>query len=198
MPRGASQGERSMAKTEPASARVLPDPSRDHCWGPPTAKYTLVEYGDYECADSRDAHWAVKELVPELEAEFCLAFRNLPLTQIHPHAQAAAEAAEAADAQGKFWLMHDRLFEHQDRLEREHLEAYAREISLDMTTFDRDIRSGEPARRVAADVATARHLRVRETPTFFVNGSRYTGPTEFLPLLRALKGADAGHDRFDK
>jgi protein-disulfide isomerase len=187
-----------MTKTEPASVPVLPDLVRDHCKGPATAKLSLVEYSDYECPPCADAHWVVKELVEELGDEVCVVFRNLPLTQIHPHAQAAAEAAEAADAQGKFWLMHDRLFEHPDRLERSHLEGYAREISLDMATFERDLRSEAPARRVAEDVESARRHGVRGTPTFFVNGVLYRGSSEFLPLLRALKGPDTEHDRFDK
>jgi protein-disulfide isomerase len=187
-----------MTKPEPASVPVLPDLVRDHCKGPPTAKLSVVEYSDYECPPCADAHWVVKELVDELGDGVCVVFRNLPLTQIHPHAQAAAEAAEAADSQGKFWLMHDRLLEHQDRLEHADIEGYAREISLDMATFDRDLRSGAPARRVAEDVDSAHRHGVRGTPTFFVNGALYSGPSEFLPLLRAVKGIDAEHDRFDK
>lgn len=187
-----------MTKTEPVSLRVLAEPSRDHCWGPATAKLSLVEYADYESPESREAHWVIKELLQELRDEVCVVFRNFPLTQIHPHAQAAAEAAEAADAQGKFWLMHDRLFEHQDHLEPAHIENYAREISLEMTTFDRDLRSGAPSRRVAEDVESARHHQVREAPTFFVNGALYSGPRDFLPLLAAFKGSDTQHDRFDK
>jgi Na+:H+ antiporter, NhaA family len=177
--------------------RVLPEPDRDHCQGPVTAKLSLVEYSDYECPPCAEAHWVVKELVEELGSEVCVVFRNLPLPKIHPRAQAAAEAAEAADAQGKFWLMHDRLLEHQDNLEPDDLAGYAREISLDMATFDRDLRSGSPARRVAEDVESAHRNGVTGTPTFFVNGTLFTGPSEFLPLLKALKGVDAGHDRFD-
>ncbi|MCI4372337.1 MAG: DsbA family protein [Thermoplasmata archaeon] len=179
--------------TEP----VLPNASRDHCRGPPTAKLSLIEYTDYESEPCAEAHWVLKKLEEELGDEVCVVVRNLPLSMIHPNAQAAAEAAEAADAQGKFWLMHDRLFEHQDQLETAHLEKYAREISLDMATFDRDLRSGAPARRVAEDVASAQHHGVRGTPTFFVNGTPFLGPGEFLPLLKALRGSAADHDRFD-
>jgi len=157
----------------------------------------LVEYVDYEAPPCGEAHWVLKELAAELGDELCVVVRNLPLTKVHPHAQVAAEASEAADAQGKFWLMHDRLFEHQDQLDRAHLETYAREISLDMATFERDLRSGAPARRIAEDVESARHLHVEGAPTLFVNGALYSGPTEFLPLLKALKGPDTGHDRFD-
>jgi protein-disulfide isomerase len=186
-----------MARTPSAPKTAVIDPARDHCRGPPSAKVALLEYADYEDPGCADAHWVVNEVVRELGDEVCVVFRNFPLTPTHPHAQSAAEAAEAADAQGKFWLMHDRLFEHQDHLEREHLEQYAREIALDMATFDRDIRSGAPARRVAADVEGARRIGVRKAPTFFVNGALYNGPAEFLPLLQALRGPDAGHDRFD-
>jgi NhaA family Na+:H+ antiporter len=187
-----------MTKTETGVVPVLPDLVRDHCQGPPTAKLSLVEYSDFECEPCGESHWVVKELVKELGNEVCVVFRHLPLTKIHPHAQAAAEAAEAADAQGRFWLMHDRLFEHQDRLDQADLEGYAREISLDMATFERDLRSGAPARRVAEDVESAQRHGVRGTPTFFVNGNLYSGPSEFLPLLAALRGPQAGQDRFDK
>jgi formate-nitrite transporter family protein len=186
-----------MPKSSPTAVPVLPDLVRDHCRGPATAKLALVEYSDYEDPACAEAHWALNELVQELRDEVCVVFRNYPMRDTHPHAQAAAEAAEAADAQGKFWLMHDRLFEHQDALEHAHLEAYAREISLDMATFDRDLRSGAPARRVAEDVAGGLRHGVQRTPTYFVNGKLYNGPAEFLPLLKALKGNDTGHDRFD-
>jgi protein-disulfide isomerase len=187
-----------MAKNEPTNAKVVPDAARDHGRGPAGAKYTLVEYADYECTDCREAQAVVHELVDELEDDLWVAFRNFPLTKKHPHAQAAAEAAEAADLQGKFWLYHDRLFDHQDRLAPDDLRAYAREISLDLETFDRDLRSGGPARRVAEDVEGARKLGVLEVPTFFANGVPYRGPVEFLPLLHALEGKDADKDRFDR
>ena len=186
-----------MAKSE-AAPGVRPIPDRDHCRGPPTARYTLVEYTDFECPDCRDAHDVLRELIEELEEDLCLAVRHFPLTKIHPHAQGAAEAAEAADAQGRFWLYHDRLFEHQDQLEPEHLREYARVISIDLATFDRDLRSGAPARRVAEDVEGGRKQGVLETPTLFVNGRRYPGPVEFLPLLKALEGSDADRDRLDR
>jgi len=186
-------------KSEPSSARVLPDPSRDHLRGPATAPHSLIEYSDFECPPCAEARWVVKELEEELEDELCVVFRHFPLTQTHPHAQGAAEAAEAADAQGKFWLMHDRLFEHQDQLEPEHLRSYAAHISLDMATFERDLRSGAPARHVAEDVESARKNGVRGTPTFFLDGVLYNGPSEFLPMLEAIEGGTAAdHDRFDK
>ncbi len=186
--------------TPPSTAgtgTVVPDPARDHCRGPATAKYTVVEYSDFECGDCREAHGVLHALVDEMEDDLCLAYRHFPLTKLHPHAQAAAEASEAADAQGRFWLYHDRLFEHQDKLEASDLRAYAKEISLEMDTFDRDLRAGTPARRVAEDVEGARKLGVLHAPTLYVNGHIYTGPVEFLPLLHAVEGADSSHDRFD-
>jgi protein-disulfide isomerase len=175
-----------------------PNPDRDHCRGPAGARYTLVEYSDFECPDCRDARDVMKGLVEELEGDLCYAYRHFPLTKIHPVAQAAAEASEAADAQGRFWLYHDRLYDHQGELTSDHLRDYAREISIDLATFDRDLRSGAPARRVAEDVESARKLGVLETPSLFVNGKRYAGAVEFDPLLHALEGSDADRDRFDR
>jgi protein-disulfide isomerase len=181
-----------------ATARALPIASRDHLRGPATAAHALVEYGDFECSASAEARWVIKELEEEMEDKLCVAFRHFPLSDIHPHAQAAAEAAEAADAQGKFWLMHDRLFDHQNELEPNHLQSYANHISIDMATFERDLRSGAPARHVAEDVEGARALHVTETPTFFLDGILYSGPAEFLPMLEALEGSESRQDRFAK
>jgi NhaA family Na+:H+ antiporter len=187
-----------MTDSTAPSSRVLPEPSRDHLRGPASALHSLVEYSDYEHAPCAEARWVVKELEEELGDKMCVAFRNLPFPTLHPHAQAAAESAEAADAQGKFWLMHDRLFEHQEALEPAQIASYAAEISLDMATFDRDLRSGAPARRVAEDVESARRHGVKGTPTFFLNGVLYSGPTDFLPMLTALEGSATRKDRFEK
>jgi protein-disulfide isomerase len=171
---------------------VLPMEPRDHCLGSASARYSVVEYSDYESPSCGLTHWVLKELFREMGDEVCIVFRNYPLSKIRPQAQAAAEVAEAADAQGKFWLMHDRLFEHQDRLDPDHLREYARGISLDMATFERDLRSGAPARRVAEDLASGEAYGVHNTPTFFLNGTLYTGPPEFLPMLSAVRGGKAG------
>jgi NhaA family Na+:H+ antiporter len=186
-----------MPKSETLGPRVVPDHARDHCLGPASAKTSVVEYADFESPESGAAYWVVKELVEELEDRVCIAYRHLPLPAVHSRAEAAAEAAEAADAQGKFWLMHDRLFEHQSRLAPADLTEYAREMALDMATYERDLRSGTPARRVAEDVAGASRYGVRSTPTFFLNGVRYSGAVEFLPMLRVLEGSDVRSDRFD-
>jgi formate-nitrite transporter family protein len=166
---------------------VVPIEDQDHFLGTPGSRYTLVEYGDYESPHCAHIQPIVKELLRELSEDLCFAFRHFPVTRSHPHARAAAEAAEAAGEQGKFWLMHDRLFEHQDALSDRDLRHLAEGLPVDMATFDRDLRSGAPARRVAEDLASGEEAGVEETPTFFVNGRMLTGSYEFLPLLSALQ-----------
>ena len=166
---------------------VLPTEGQDHCLGSPTARYSLVEYGDFECPHCAHVHPIVRELVRELGDDLCYVFRNFPLSDEHPHAVRAAEAAEAADLQGKYWLMHDRLFEHQSELSDELIHRLARELPLEMATYERDLRSGAPARRVAEDRESGLSAGVEETPTFFVNGRMHVGSYEFLPLLHALQ-----------
>lgn len=169
---------------------VLPVEDRDHHRGPIGARYSLVEYGDYESERCADLHPIVGELVRELGDDLAFAFRNFPLPGEHPHAQRAAEAAEAADAGGKFWLMHDRLFEHATELSDATIRRLASELPIDMTEFDRDLASGSPARRVAEDVESGTEAGVEETPTLFVNGRMHVGSYEFLPLLKALRGSE--------
>lgn len=166
---------------------VLPMEERDHCFGTPRARRTLVEYGDYECPHCAHVFPIVKELQRELGDELCFAFRNYPLTRLHPHAEAAAEAAEAAGLQGKFWLMHDRLFEHPSTLSAPDLHRHAVEISLDLHTYEKDLTTGAAALRVAEDVESGNEAGVGATPTFFVNGRMHAGSYEFLPLLAALR-----------
>src|SRR2546423_12240032 len=123
---------------ESGTARLtLPVSQRDHQQGPETAPVTLVEYGDYECPYCGEAHPIVKELQRRLGDRLRFVFRNFPLTNAHPHAEHAAETAEAAGAQGKFWEMHDYLYEHQRALDDEHLETYAGTLGLDVERFDR-------------------------------------------------------------
>jgi protein-disulfide isomerase len=165
----------------------LPIEERDHVIGPLGARYTLVEYGDYEAPHCRHVVGSVRELVRELRDDLCFAFRNYPQPHLHPHSRAAAEAAEAAGLQGKFWLMHDRLFDHQDELDDKELREIARSLPVAMAHFEKDIASGEAARRVADDIDLAEDDGVGDTPTFFVNGKLHVGKYEFLPLLDALK-----------
>jgi protein-disulfide isomerase len=183
-----------MSRSPGKPSLVLPIEPRDHCLGSPSARLSIVEYSDFESPACGLAHWVLKELLRELADDVCIVFRNYPPTKDHPRARDAAEAAEAADAQGKFWLMHDRLFEHQDRLDPEHLREYARGISLDMATFERDLRSGAPAKRVVEDIESGNAYHVRQTPTFFLNGRLYPGPAEFLPMLAVLQGEKGGRE----
>lgn len=166
---------------------VLPADGRDHCRGTPGARYALVEYGDYESPHSAHLHATVQELLRELGDDLCFVFRNFPKDPSRPDGFRAAESAEAADQQGKYWLMHDRLLQHQADLSGEVVRRLARDLPLDMTTFDRDLASGAPARRVAEDREGGLAVGVEEPPTLFVNGRMHAGSYEFLPLLRALQ-----------
>jgi protein-disulfide isomerase len=174
---------------DPLPDLVLPVEERDHHLGPIGARYSLVEYGDYENPKCADAHSVVREIVRELEDDVCYAFRNFPDAKEHPHAQIAAEAAEAADMQGKFWLMHDRLFQHHDELDAPRIRRLAQELPIEMDDYDKDLRSGAPTRRIGEDVQSAEDAGVEEAPTFFVNGRLHVGSYEFLPLLKVLQGA---------
>lgn len=171
---------------------VLPLETRDHVLGPLSAPSTLVEYGDYESIACRNVVGVTRELLRELTDELCFSFRNYPQSKVHPRSQAAAEAAEAAGLQGKFWLMHDRLFDHQGDLGDPALRELARRLPIDMAVFERDLANGEAARSVAEDVELADEDGVGDTPTFFVNGTLYTGKYEFLPLLQALQRSARG------
>ncbi len=166
---------------------LLPIEERDHVIGPLSARYSLIEYGDYESPQCREVAAIVRELVRELEDDLCFAFRNYPQPKIHPVSQVSAEAVEAAGFQGKFWLMHDRVFDHQDDLNEQKLRELAEELPVDMTVFERDIASGEAARRIAEDVDLALQDGVGDTPVLFVNGTLHEGKYEFLPLLDALQ-----------
>ncbi len=167
---------------------VLPVGERDHRLGELGAKYTLVEYGDYECPDCLDGIEAVRELVRDLGDDLCYVFRNYPQPTIHPNSFPAAEAAEAADQQGKFWLMHDRLFEHQTELSTTLYDRLARALPIDMAVFRRDLDSGAPRRRVTEDLESGEEAGVEATPTFFANGRLVVGRYDFDALRAALVG----------
>ena len=152
-----------------------PVSERDHVAGPDDAPVTLVEYGDYECPYCGMAHPIVKRAQQDLGNRLRFVFRNFPLAESHPHARLAAEAAEAAGAQGKFWEMHDMLFEHQDALEAEDLMRYAKSLGLDVPKFGHDLEAGTYTKRVRDDFRNGVRSGVNGTPTFFVNGNRYEG-----------------------
>jgi len=168
------------------------DPERDHIRGRVDAPLTLVEYGDFECPFCGRATGVLRELRERFGDDGRYVFRHLPLTDVHPYAQLAAEAAEAAGAQGRFWEMHDLLFEHQDQLEPEDLVGYAAEMGLDVERFTRDLSTGRHAERVRDDVISAEAGGARGTPTFFVGDLRHVGAYDAETLARALTAARDG------
>ncbi len=170
----------------PLTPPVGPD---DHAQGPDDAPVTLVEYGDYECPSCLQGNRLVVEVQRRLGDRLRFVFRNFPLTDIHPHAEAAAEAAEAAGAQGQFWEMHQRLFAHQRALDDAHLEAYAGELGLDTARFDRDLSERAYAGRIEADITGGLRSGVQGTPTFYVNGEKYADSYDADTLAAALERA---------
>lgn len=168
---------------------AVPVGSGDHIQGLATAPVTLVEYGDYECPYSGAAYPVVKELQRHLGARLRFIFRNFPLAAVHPHAQHAAEAAEAAGAQGRYWPMHDLLFEHQGALTDDALVGYAGALDLDARRFEAELRRRLYAARVRADVAGGINSGVSGTPTFFINGMRHDSPYNLHTLLEAVSAA---------
>jgi Na+:H+ antiporter, NhaA family len=174
---------------------VLPMETRDNCRGSPGARYSLVEYGDYTSVHCRRVLGAINELVRELGDDLCFVFRNFPEPPRHSMARSAAEAAEAAGLQGKFWLMHDRLFARQDALSEKVFRELARSLPIESEDFERDLSSGAAARRVDEDLESAEAAGVGDTPTFFVNGRLHVGEYEFLPLLDAIRRPGPSMDR---
>ena len=161
---------------EPESGELVPPVSeRDHASGDPHAPVTLVEYGDYECPHCGHAYPIVKSIQHRLGKKLRFVFRNFPLAESHPHARHAAEAAEAAADQGRFWEMHDLLYENQDRLEDEDLVGYAKQLKLDAQRVASALEDGTYTARVREDFRGGVRSGVNGTPTFFVNGRRYDG-----------------------
>jgi Na+/H+ antiporter NhaA len=163
------------------------DPERDHVRGPAEASVTLVEYGDFQCPYCGRAEPVVRELMSDVDLRYV--WRNLPLTDVHPQAQMAAEAAEAAGLQGKFWEMHDLLLDHQDQLRIMDLLRYAEQIGLDQERFHNDVVQRVNADRIAADLDSADLSGVSGTPTFFINGRRHYGAYDLHTLKEAIRTA---------
>ena len=163
---------------------------RDHVRGPDDAPVTLVEYGDFECPYCGMAEPVVRELLADY-GDVRYVWRHLPLTDVHPHAQLAAEAAEAAGLQGKFWEMHDKLLTHQDALSAKDLIRYGGEIGLDAERFMKDLRKHAGEGRVAEDQDSADLSSVSGTPTFFINGKRHYGAYDIETLSDAVRSARA-------
>jgi Na+/H+ antiporter NhaA len=165
------------------------DPARDHIRGPNQAPVTLVEYGDYQCPYCGQAEVVIRELLVSFGDELRYVWRHLPLNDVHPNAQMAAEAAEAAAAQGAFWEMHDTLLAHQDELTPSDLARYAGELELDVERFRDELRRRVYAPRVAEDVASADASGVAGTPSFFINGRRHQGAYDVDTLTAAVRAA---------
>lgn len=167
----------------------------DHIKGPEDAPVTLVEYGDYECPHCARAHPIVEEIIQRMGDRLCFAYRNFPLREAHPHAEHAAEAAEWAGDSGKFWDMHDALFEHRsdgpDWLDDDRLLQYASDLGLDADDLESALREERYRPRVRADFMSGVRSGVNGTPTFFINGYRYDGNWDLPELLDALEGAGA-------
>jgi len=162
---------------------------RDHIRGPRAATVTLVEYGDYECPYCGQAYYVVKELGQRAGNLMRFVFRNFPLTTVHPHAERAAEEAEAAGAQGKFWEMHDLLYENQQALEDKDLMEYGALVGLDIPRYVREMREGRYLNRLREDFLSGARSGVNGTPTFFINGLRHDGPWDLTTLMAAVEVA---------
>ncbi len=165
------------------------DPDRDHVRGPDDAQVTLIEYGDFECPYCGQAEGVIRGLLGKFDDELRYVWRHLPLNDVHPRAQLASEAAEAAAAQGRFWEMHDVLLDHQDRLSAQDIGGYAEQLGLDVERFWDELRRHEYSNRVAEDVATADSSGVSGTPSFFINGRRYQGAYDSDTLEAVVRAA---------
>jgi protein-disulfide isomerase len=166
----------------------------DHLQGSEDARVQLVEYGDYQCPFCRRAHAVVSELVKELGPAMVYAWRHFPLTQAHPHAALAAEAAEAAAAQGHFWDMHNELFRHQDQLGPRLPRYLATRLRLDLGRFDEDLRSGHLRERVRRDFMSGVRSGVAGTPGFFIDGRRHDGSWDLETLRHSLRARLEGRE----
>jgi protein-disulfide isomerase len=179
-----------MSTTQWTPELTLPvSADRDHIQGPADAAVTLLEYGDYECPFCGAAYPIVKEAQSRMGDRLRFVFRNFPISTSHPHAERAAEAAEAAASQGRFWQMHDLLYENQKRLDDADLHDYAEQLGLDVDAFDGDLARHVHAERVREDFMSGVRSGVNGTPTFYINGSRHDGGYELESLVAALEQA---------
>jgi protein-disulfide isomerase len=158
----------------------------DHMQGGKDAGIVLVEYGDYQCPFSKQAHAAVKDLQHRLGSQLCYVFRPFPLTGKHPYAELAAETAEAAAAQGRFWDMHDALFALQERFAPAMIPLLGERLGLDVDMLQLDLATRRFMDRIEQVAAGGTHLGVVETPTFFINGERHAGESDEMSLVSAI------------
>jgi len=168
---------------------TMPVGTRDHIEGPADAPVMLVEYGDYECPDCLNAWPIVKQLRQRVGDRMAFSFRHFPRSSIHPHASAAAQAAEAAASQGKFWEMHDLLFRNQQRLGDVDFTHLALQLGLEVYRFQSDFERLSHVRRIRDDVDAGTASGVRGTPTFFINGCKYSGAVDVPAMLAAIEAA---------
>lgn len=159
----------------------------DHSLGPANANVTLVEYGDFECPNCKQAASVVKLLLAESPHQIRFVYRHFPQEEVHPHSRRAAEAAECSGAQGKFWPMHDLLFEHQHKLELHHLHAYGQRLDLDMVRFDAEMIDTVYLQRIREHQASGIGSGVRATPTFFINGELLDVSFGIATLFEAVR-----------
>jgi len=174
---------------------TVPVSARDHALGPASARVTLLEYGDFECPHCAAAAPVIRSLLASLGDRLRFVFRHFPITLRHDHAQKAAEASEAAAAQGRFWEMHDLLFRHQEELDPTSLIRYAGEVGLDVARFEDELRRGVHAEAVYGDMASGEAAGVTWTPTFFLNGVRYGVARDLDGLVEAVTAASAPRTR---
>jgi protein-disulfide isomerase len=179
----------ALSKGGDGSRLVLPVGARDHAQGPGAAAVTLLEYGDFECEHCAEAFPVVKEINRWLRGALRYVFRHFPDAGKHPHALRAAEAAEAAGAQGRFWEMHDLLCERSPALDAVHLERYAQELGLDVERFAREMRAHVYLEKAREDMTSGVESGVTRTPTFFINGVQYRGEADLDGLLAAIEEA---------
>ncbi len=150
---------------------LTPDEATDHIIGPASAKLTIIEYGDFECPSCGQAHAAMKIILKRFGHRMRFVFRHCPQVEAHPHAELAAEAAEAAGAQGCFWPFYDALFEHQGQLSEKHLRQYAQQIALDLERYDYEMNDHVYLQRVQEHARGGKQLGIHAMPAFYVNGA---------------------------
>jgi len=165
---------------------AVPVSAHDHAQGPVNAALTLVQYGDFQCPHCALLYPRVTEIARELRDSLRLVFRHFPLVEIHPQAQRAAEAAEAAASQGRFWEMASFLYANQEHLDDDSLLRYAKKANLDARRFKKELASGAHAARVRSDFLAGVRSGVKGTPTLFINGEQYEGTFELDALVAAL------------
>ncbi len=171
----------------PSPKLKIPVSKEDHFQGPDKASLVLVEYGDYQCPHCGRAYPIVKRLQKALGDKLKFVFRNFPLSEVHPDALNAAKVAEGAALQGKFWEMHDILFEKQENLDVDSLTQYAEKLKLDVEELNEAVAASEVEERVSTDFEGGVRSGVNGTPTFFVNGFRYDGDWSYGPFLKSLQ-----------